>query len=874
MRAMGRFLLLPAVALATAGTALESVRNSIPTFAIPDEVKSGFGSVFDFFKSEVDAMRAVMAQSKKETPSTSAPSTSSAAASSAAAPAEPKKLSEKELAEREAERVKQVMASPEYAELQKKVAELEAALFAEKEQAEVAHEREKAEHSEEVARLQAENQDLRRAVVLDDVKASSKPGTKRPIDIFSEIMDLRAKADSAFNAHDHLPRVVVVGDQSAGKTSVLEVLVRAHIFPRGAGEMMTRAPIQVTLSEGPRHVARIKGSDREYDLTNAQDLTQIRKDIERRMIASIAVGEVISNETLALDVRGPGLNPMVLVDLPGIIQHHTQGMASTTKGSIMDMCRQHIHNPNSIILCIQDASRDAEGSSVADIVHEADPSGARTIFVLTKVDLAEQLKFSPAKMKSILKGQRFNMKAKAYFAVVTGTSNPNDSVDAIRTNERKYFERSQFVKDGSVTPRQTGVDNLSKAVSEAFWERVKDTVSQETKEVALSLRRKENEWKNTYPGQARQSRDDLFYAGRTLVLDNMAKVSSSQSVAEADELLRQKMQDATLQYFLINVYQRASETEDIASFRTVAQNMLDDWVSGALPQLSIDAARLAVMDELNRMLDVDDAEHTFVPLAQHLKASLSQLKWNPHAAEKLHHIQEFAFSDDAMKSRRDWEEAANFMARILLDAHDARMGKYQKLLGPSWTSRWTHWTSLSAEETANRAVFAELQPLFNANMDLRSSDLSAAEMTAVLQNVKLHGGLTVERAHVEKAFKLLYELHFLARARESAAYCHSRWGAQPAENKPVNGLQCADVSLFWRYHNMLQHSSNVLRVESTEYRKEAQETIRHELDELSSDPAAKQTLLGGKRVVLSEEIEILRHIQSKLDSFVKALKKE
>lgn len=40
------------------------------------------------------------------------------------------------------------------------------------------------------------------------------------------------------------------------------------------------------------------------------------------------------------------------------------------------------------------------------------------------------------------------------------------------------------------------------------------------------------------------------------------------------------------------------------------------------------------------------------------------------------------------------------------------------------------------------------------------------------------------------------------------------------------------------------------------------------------DAAAKQTLLGGKRVVLSEEIEILRHIQSKLDAFVKALKRE
>ena len=39
----------------------------------------------------------------------------------------------------------------------------------------------------------------------------------------------------------------------------------------------------------------------------------------------------------------------------------------------------HIANPNAIILCVQDATRDAEGSGVADVVRNADPKGKRTV---------------------------------------------------------------------------------------------------------------------------------------------------------------------------------------------------------------------------------------------------------------------------------------------------------------------------------------------------------------------------------------------------------------------------------------------------------------------------------------------------------------
>lgn len=734
---------------------------------------------------------------------------------------------------------------------------------------------------------------------------------KSLIEIYSEVLDELSGYDSSYKVQDHLPKVVVVGDQSSGKTSVLEMIAGARIFPRGAGEMMTRAPVQVTLSEGPYHIARFKDNPREYDLTKESELAELRQEIEDRMRRSVQGGRTVSNQVISLTIQGPGIQRMVLVDLPGIIGTVTSELAPDTKECIKKMVTEYMGNPNAIILCIQDGSLDAERSIFTDLVREVDKKGRRTILVLTKVDIAEKTHTNPSKIKKILDGELFPMKALGYYAVVAGKSGKNEDIQEIKDYEEQFFLTSSLREKGILNPSQCTTRNLSAKVSECFWGMVKASIEQQADAYKATLFNLEAEWNLLFPRMRQLTRDELFYNARNEILDEVAKLSRL-STKHWDQYISTLLWNRVRDHLIKRVYFPASS--DPLHFGARVDIELQRWVESLeLPKLAIKVAQDSVRYQFDSLLEskVDsnesaqrqkykdnssDSDDSMV--YQELKRAvihdaLDRHQWKNQALDVLRVVQLEALSKQMTLTKENWHRAIEFLQESLRESIDAASQELIALLGYSLPQRWLKWKSITHEQKVNQSIKIELERLMVSMLHGSSnsadqqnqlrrasaslspvthSKLSQSDIETVKRNLESQG-IEADSVTIQRLWEPYHRLSYLENEVNRAKECSKVFYFY--ENDLDSGTDCSHVIFFWRIKRMLESTANSLRrqILEDECRRIEREII-DVLEDYSDNDVKKAQLLSGKRVELAEELRRVRQIQEKLDEFITALNQE
>jgi hypothetical protein len=201
-----------------------------------------------------------------------------------------------------------------------------------------------------------------------------------------------------------LPQVIVCGDQSSGKSSVLEAIsqirfpTKDNLCTTFATELLIRrtpsngAPVSIIpgASCNGEVKAKLKKFSTEHPRGEPEDLGALIDAAKQYMKdASEATGNPFFDHTLRVQLCKPEWPPITIVDLPGLIHTENHDQTQNDVKLVRELVKKYMNNPRSIILAIVSAQSDAALQIVLALAKDADPERKRTMGIITKPDTLE-----------------------------------------------------------------------------------------------------------------------------------------------------------------------------------------------------------------------------------------------------------------------------------------------------------------------------------------------------------------------------------------------------------------------------------------------------------------------------------------------------
>ena len=273
-------------------------------------------------------------------------------------------------------------------------------------------------------------------------------------------------------------RIVVTGDQSHGKTSLLEALSGIDL-PRGEG-IQTRVPLILQLraaASGNEYATiRLESSSSE-DEAERISFCDIGSKVREYTQKAAGDGKDIRDEPIELKIYRIDQDDLTLVDLPGItrvaLNDQAGGDGRKLEKMILDMCKKYMAPEQSILLNVVSAMVDFSTSASLQLSRELDPTGDRTMICVTKVDQHKEDGLSD-KIHSAI--DMMKLDPEHVFAVRNRSQQENN--DQVPLNEVRDLEKRMLDKisqDGDVG-YGLGVGSLSKQLVKIQYEQIVHTL--------------------------------------------------------------------------------------------------------------------------------------------------------------------------------------------------------------------------------------------------------------------------------------------------------------------------------------------------------------------------------------------------------------
>jgi dynamin 1-like protein len=280
---------------------------------------------------------------------------------------------------------------------------------------------------------------------------------------------------------------VVVGSQSSGKSSVLENIVGRDFLPRGSG-IVTRRPLILQLINVPSdredaadsevhvpHTPASVASQSEWGEFNHIpgqkffDFQSVKREIENETTRIAGSNKGINRQPINLKIYSPHVLSLTLVDLPGLTKVPIGDQPTDIEKQTRTLISEYIAKPNSIILAVSPANVDIVNSEALKLARHVDPTGKRTIGVLTKLDLMDH----GTNALDILSGRVYPLKL-GFIGVVNRSQQDiqvNKSMSDALAAEREFFRMHPAYRN---IASRCGTQFLAKTLNSTLMAHIRD----------------------------------------------------------------------------------------------------------------------------------------------------------------------------------------------------------------------------------------------------------------------------------------------------------------------------------------------------------------------------------------------------------------
>ncbi|ETN36988.1 uncharacterized protein HMPREF1541_07976 [Cyphellophora europaea CBS 101466] len=295
-----------------------------------------------------------------------------------------------------------------------------------------------------------------------------------------------------------LPQLVVCGDQSSGKSSVLEALTGIP-FPR-SDNLCTRFATEITLRRGPLETVRLRiipdSARPSAEQTAISSFSEMIQDLAElpavTEAAKLTMGlntptdskRAFAQDVLSIEIEGPHRPHLTLVDVPGLIQTDTKGVTKHDLDMVRKITDSYIEQPRTICLAVVSGANDYANQGILTRVREVDPEGERTLGIITKPDQLPPGSGSEAAFLSLARNEDIFFKLGWHVVKNRKFEESHYSLRERHASEDSYFRSSNFKE---LPADSRGVDALRSRLSRLLFDHVKRELPSLRKDLQVAL---------------------------------------------------------------------------------------------------------------------------------------------------------------------------------------------------------------------------------------------------------------------------------------------------------------------------------------------------------------------------------------------------